>query len=46
VQEYLGVQRGHRRLSPEQVAELQAGVDHKWALLQARAKLECEPSLG
>jgi len=46
VQEYLSVQRRYRHLSPEQAAELQAGVDHKWALLQARAKLECEPGLG
>lgn len=46
VQEYLSVQRRYRHLSPEQVAELQAGVDHKWALLRARAKLECEPTQG
>jgi len=43
VQEYLEIQRRYRHLSPEQVAEMQAGVDHKWALLQARSKLECEP---
>ncbi|GAB4259223.1 MAG: pyruvate synthase subunit PorB [Thermoleophilia bacterium] len=39
VERYLEAQRRYRHLTREQIAEIQAGVDHAWASLQA--KVEC-----
>jgi Pyruvate:ferredoxin oxidoreductase and related 2-oxoacid:ferredoxin oxidoreductases, beta subunit len=46
VTRYLEMQKRYRHLTPEQVAEIQGIVDHKWALLLARSKVECEPDLA
>ncbi len=43
VERYLETQRRFKHLDPDQIATLQGQVEHKWALLQARTKLECEP---
>jgi len=46
VKRYLDMQKRYRHLTLEQVAEVQEIVDHKWALLFARSKVECEPNLA
>lgn len=38
VERYLEVQRRYRHLTQEQIAEIQAGVDHAWISLQAKAE--------
>lgn len=43
VERYLETQRRYRHLTQEQIAEIQANVDHKWSLLLARSKVECVP---
>ncbi|MCZ7663849.1 MAG: thiamine pyrophosphate-dependent enzyme [Thermoleophilia bacterium] len=43
VERYLETQRRYRHLTADQVAAIQAHVDHKWSLLHARAKVECVP---
>ena len=44
VKEYLEAQARYRHLTADQVAELQAGVDHQWAMLQARSQLNRDPT--
>lgn len=39
VERYLEQQKRYRHLDAEQVKEIQAGVDHRWSLLQARAEV-------
>lgn len=43
VERYLETQRRYSHLTPEEVIEIQARVDHKWSLLHARTQVECVP---
>jgi pyruvate ferredoxin oxidoreductase beta subunit/2-oxoisovalerate ferredoxin oxidoreductase beta subunit len=38
VEDYLLIQKRYKHLTPEQVAEIQAEVDHEWRLLRSRAE--------